>query len=462
MPPPTKQRKANDGKQDSDHRVSLLYLNDDCLLSIFAYFDAYQLMNLERVCDRFQDLVQTSFKRIEILDFQSMRKASLKEYETFSASTILEIASNVGPYVRTLKINTTDFTCDGLIKPKIKILGELLNICPHVEYLSFLGFYCFSSELHSFLSQTIRKLKSLEMDLYGDAYDDVLCECLLMADQLEEISIKSVSSEVTGKFLKALRNLKKLSFGRIRSIRYTGNYENFENYQPSNFIEFCKNNRNLECLTIDHFKEFNDDCMNAIAKLTNLKQLHMKRVTYFNIMVRSRILGSLVNLTHLSWSRFTYELLDILSPYDRIEYLDLEDSDMDDNYFEILGKFTRLKVLKIHATFYDNNLLTALNLALVNTLEELHVPENWISDNVLYDFIVTHPRLKYVDITQNTLITTAFAKKVRDHFRERAQPLKIDAYGTGISVHFKKILREQRTDYETKRMNHFRFHRGDY
>ncbi|GAB0097659.1 hypothetical protein DMENIID0001_133240 [Sergentomyia squamirostris] len=455
MPPPAKKRKVND-KQDPDQRVSLLYLSDDCLLSIFAYFDAYQLMNLERVCNRFQDLVQTSFRRIEILDFQSMRKASMKENEFFDIETIRNIATNVGPYIRTLKINTTDFIRDGVIKPKIEILRELLNICPHVQYLSFHGYFCFSSDLHFILSKTMRKLKSLEMDLYGDAYENQLCRCLLMADQLEEISITSVSSKVTGKFLKAVRNLKKLFFSRIPD------FENFENYQPSNFIEFCKNNLSLECLTIDHFKEFNEDCMNEIAKLTNLKQLHMKRVTYFNIMVRSRILGSLVNLTHLSWSRFTYELLDILSQYDRLEYLDLEDSDMDDNYFEILGKFTRLKVLKIHATFYDNNLLTALNPALVNTLEELYVPENYISDKVLYDFIVTHPRLKYVDITQNCLITTEFARKIRGHFRERAQPLKIDADGTRISEHLKKILREQRTDYETKRENHFRFHRDEY
>ncbi|GAB0087104.1 hypothetical protein DMENIID0001_013780 [Sergentomyia squamirostris] len=262
MSPPAKKQKTldqNEALEDFSEQdlQSMEILNNDCLLRIFSYLKMRELVALETMSTRFQDLVQYTYRKYKVFDVR-------KEECTTNAIAKL-ISTKIGPYVRTLRAHDDDFggALDLIFtKPMLSII---LRNCPKIEHLDFewidLNGNDMLLEFHAYIRRNNPcNIKSIKFQ--GGGLSDSHHRDFKWLEDLKELETVNFCENVDlqGTCLLFMKNLKKIDLGEC------------ENIKPEYFVEFCKKNRTLISLNIINNRLGTQKCINAIGRyLKNLE-----------------------------------------------------------------------------------------------------------------------------------------------------------------------------------------------
>lgn len=368
-----------DSEAHSPMGTNILQLNDDCLMLIFQQLDLAQLITLKNTCTRFEMIARDMFKRFKSINFSSHIYS--KAYITMlDAKNIL---TEVGPYVENLNIAREDF-----LRPGVRTLTLIPRYCTSLKTLCIKDFTLNPKTLKS-LASVFGALQ--ELSLIACGVSDNIERHLAQAKNLQRLDLSS-NSEITGKCLKAVRNLKYL------------NLENCQNIQGKPFSAFAEGNKTIEFLNIhccsrltseairsivtnmtelshlvcnNKYDNADPSCVATIASLPKLKKVQLKITSLSSI---EQIIHSLVETNQL-------------------EHLDLSDGIYTSVDYSRLSRLTNLRELKLNykLDFADEHLAQFCSNG---NFVELHIAGcTKVSDKQLIEFIKANPCLRVLDIS---------------------------------------------------------------
>lgn len=281
---------------NDDEICSILILNDDCLLEVFAHLELEDLCAIKDCCGRLSDLVDS----IAVKRFRKMKYVCLPNTATtwWYKKNLMQTAlvlEKFGKFITHLCIDNQkrfvrlcnrfrddgDFVsmmkhcvslkCLRLIKVdlwEIPSFGKLKPIFQNIRRLELKN--CTSDPWHiTALLRASKKLKHLIMDGSTTPVSDALCSAIVRYGQnLETIRFKrkckyDVISVEFFEFMQGLRQLKKLKSLEICNIR------NALVVVPA--INILAASESLEKLRLSRFIP-NDDFFVALRKFTKLKE----------------------------------------------------------------------------------------------------------------------------------------------------------------------------------------------
>uniref|UniRef100_A0A1Q3F0E4 Putative leucine-rich repeat protein n=1 Tax=Culex tarsalis TaxID=7177 RepID=A0A1Q3F0E4_CULTA len=377
------------GAQRADHNTSnaseepegfsILQLNDDCLMTIFSEVELLDLLALKKTCTRFEGVCCDLLKRQKKLDLDNV--CPKKTYLTMlDAKNIL---IELGPFAEHLII-----TRDTFARPGVRILYLIPKHCSNLKQLDIHDFTLKPNSLKT-LEGVFKTLESLRLVNCGIA--DNIERSLAQAKNLRRLDL-SQNSEITGKCLKVVKNLKYL------------NLESCQNIQGKPFITFSERNKTLEFLNINCCSRLTNEAVKALAaNFPDLQHLICNNL-YDNVEPASMaMIAKLPKLTKVQFKINNFASIDnILQAFtesNQLEHLDLSDGIFTSVDYNLLCSLTNLRELKLNykLDFSDEHLA---KLCTKGNFLELHIAGcTNVSDRQLIEFIRKNPALKELDVS---------------------------------------------------------------
>uniref|UniRef100_A0A8D8ESK6 F-box/LRR-repeat protein 2 n=2 Tax=Culex pipiens TaxID=7175 RepID=A0A8D8ESK6_CULPI len=400
---------TSDGGQPADHNSSnasetpegftILQLNDDCLMTIFSEVDLLDLLALKKTCTRFEGVCCDLLKRHKKLDLDNV--CPKKTYLTMlDAKNIL---MELGPFAEHLII-----TRDTFAKPGVRILYLIPKHCSNLKELDIHDFTLKPNALKA-LEGVFKTLESLRLVNCGIA--DSIERSLGQAKNLQRLDL-SQNSEITGKCLKAVRNLKYL------------NLESCQNIQGKPFSTFSERNKTLEFLNINCCSRLTTEAVKSLV--TN--QLELQHLICNNLYdnVEPATMAMIAKLPKLTKVQFKINnfasidhILQAFAESNQLEHLDLSDGIFTSVDYNLLCSLTALRELKLNykLDFSDEHLA---KLCTKGNFVELHIAGcTNVSDKQLIEFIRKNPALKELDVSY-CQITEGLVFSAIDILKEQA------------------------------------------
>lgn len=378
---------------------NILQLNDDCLMTIFNEVDVLDLLALKKTCTRFEGVSCDLLKRHKKLDLDNV--CPKKTYLTMlDAKNIL---MELGPFAEHLII-----TRDTFARPGVRILNLIPKHCSNLKELDIHDFTLKPNSLKS-LEGVFKTLESLRLVNCGIA--DCIERSLTQAKNLRRLDL-SQNSEITGKCLKAVRNLKYL------------NLESCQNIQGKPFITFAERNKTLEFLNINCCSRLTTEAVkNLVTNLIELRHMICNN-QYDNVdPATMAMIAKLPKLTKLQFKINNFASIDhILQAFtesNQLEHLDLSDGIFTSVDYNLLCSLTNLRELKLNykLDFSDEYLA---KLCTKGNFVELHIAGcTNVSDRQLIEFIRKNPALKELDVSY-CQITEGLVFSAIDILKEQA------------------------------------------
>lgn len=385
---------------DAPEGFNILQLNDDCLITIFNEVDLLDLVALKKTCARFEGVCCDLLKRHKKLDLDNVCS------KTFGRMTMLDakrILMELGPFAEHLII-----TRDTFAKPGVRILNLIPKHCSNLKELDIHDFTLTLNSLKS-LESVFKALVSLRLVNCGIA--DNIERNLALAKNLQRLDL-SQNSEITGKCLKVVKNLKYL------------NLESCQNIQGKPFITFSEHNKTLEFLNINCCSRLTAEAVKTmVANLTELRHLICNNL-YDNVdPATMALIAKLPHLTKVQFKINNFASIDnILQAFtesNQLEHLDLSDGIFTAVDYNLLCSLTNLRELKLNykLDFSDEHLA---KLCTKGNFVELHIAGcTNVSDRQLIEFIRKNPALKELDVSY-CQITEGLVFSAIDILKEQA------------------------------------------
>lgn len=366
-----------DGTETGD--LNILQLNDDCLMVICDYLTLTDLLALKKTCSRFEIISCEAFKRYKILDFD-VDPCEKKYLTMMDAKNIL---MEIGPYIEYLLISR-----DRFLRPEVRILNLIPRYCPNLKDLDINDFTLKSKILKGF-DEIFKSLEGLT--LTDCSIDDTIGKNLKLAKKLKRLDL-SMNSEITGKCLANVKNLKYL------------NLESCQNIQGKPFSTFAAHNQTLEYLNIACCARLTTEAIKSIVNnMTELTHLVCNN-SYENVDATTMaLLGKLPNLKRIQFKINGYspidQILQGLTEVNKLEHLDLSEGVFTAVDYDLVSNLTHLKELKLNykLDFGDEQLA---KLCIKSNFVEMHIAGcTKLTDKQLITFIRKNPQLKLLDIS---------------------------------------------------------------
>ncbi|XP_055597439.1 uncharacterized protein LOC129747314 [Uranotaenia lowii] len=358
--------------------MSVLQLNDDCLMLIFEHFELMDLISLRKTCSRFAEIAREMYKRYKILDLD----CEAPEKINLTMLDVKTILSEVGPFVDELHISMNRFN-----QPAVRILYLIPRHCVNLKDLNIDDFTLSAKKLQG-LSTAFKALEGLTLSSCG--IGDYVEKYLRLAKDLQRLDL-SLNSQITGKCLRVVKNLKNV------------NLEGCQNLQGKPFSVFVENNKTVEYLNITDCNRLSSDAIKSmVSHLGELNHLICSS-SYENAEPSTvALLANLPKLKRLQIKVNSFSsidpLMNSLAETNRLEYLDLYGNYAAFDY-NVLGKLTNLKTLIMNhkLDFVDEHLA---KLCTNGNFVELHIAGcTQITEKQLIAFIRANPLLTRLDIS---------------------------------------------------------------
>ncbi|GAB0092077.1 hypothetical protein DMENIID0001_070370 [Sergentomyia squamirostris] len=406
---------------------SILRLNDQCLLKIFSYLNILELIKLEEVCRRFQNVVEEIYRHHwKKLDFLHLAKELNIVLHSEEAEVI---AGKIGAHVNELIIilNSDEEIHQRYVLKQTPIVpNSILQKCSqniqhlHIEYFNV------EDNLDN-LNELFDKLKSLKLINCQLRDEDI--PALRFATNIRILDL-SFNHEMKGSFLPFLRNIEEISLESCFLIQ-------------SNFLEFCQNNPTIRSLNVAYGAFIDQECVNSLAKIP-LENLEILKIGC-NSFVNLGILADFPKLVHVEVKGRRVQDLDVFverfTIHDQLKHLIISLVD-DSTALNMITKFTKLKYLKIQYGDFSNMVLNQLSCK--NTLEELHVlNSNNLNSTDLLKCVIGCQALKVLNVRYCEDITDEFVSDLLPHLRSRPGPLEIWASDSKITKNIESNVQHQ-------------------
>lgn len=420
---PSSSGDAVDGDEFATNGVSLLCLNDDCILHILSFLDIVHLVRLRGTCSRIDELIDiTCAKNKESFDFSEINQGE----KGITLMTARDILAYLGPQLKSLKIDSDDFN-SGSVRP----LDLITKYCTSLESLDLDGFNL-SKNIVKKLIPVVKNLKKFAAGAKS-RFDDSISQCLCKATKLKHLIVCG-NWDVTGKFLTKINNLERLSLNRCGNI------------QPKLFIQALQKNLTLKALEIQCCDKIDDRVLSTIV--SDLKQLEELTISnQYPAMKRYDRFGEIASLKKLTVEFHSYtsidRLLEVLSEKSNLMEFNyvVSDSKINPKTIELIAKLSSLKVLSLGfiSTLSDNDIRHLSNLT---NLESLLIPGSGdVTPTALLDLINVCTKLNYLEVSE-TRLNSDFLYKLIDLLKQSKSQrplLELLVYGTLID---KEILKD--------------------
>lgn len=366
-----------DQKVDQNVNGTVLMLNDDCLLKILKYLPALDLLRAEKVCWRFRNVAEMCYKSFKVFDS--------KDYEQFSVVNLRALLYNIGPYVQTLKVQ---FQYNSSRSTQ-RLLRFAALYCTNVTTMQFTGIDV--SYKTKNIQNLFRNLTKLEIESCSVADQDLIY--LLKASENKTITDVNLSRNfsLSGRCLAQLGTNVKVA-----------NLYSCSNIQRIHFIDFLRDNSGLEELNVVMCDTFNGDCIEEIAKLTNLRKLAISNG--YTGVTNYSALKSLKSLRHLDIQYVHHGAMDtlllVLSEAEvPLEILEFSCGPMTKSALTALLSFKTLRVLKLNRK-KDCDDEVVRKIATLKTLEEFSIAAcHDLTDDGVMELVRLNTNLRFLDVS---------------------------------------------------------------
>lgn len=403
--------------------MSILCLNDDCILQILSYVDLHTLLDLENVSTRFEYLVQEkyrSFKSFQI-NFRHIEKLN----------NITKALEKIGPFIHTLEL----FRGPAIAKQQLyEIFDSIAANCTNLTTLKF-KYFVLDKTIASKISEIARiSLKTLELGTACTMIDDVE-DILLTGINLENI-LMSGSFITSGRCPEYLAQVKKLNFTKCYEIEY------------SLFYKFMVKLKNLKSLDISFCPGLNSeytgtqsDIVGDIVRLQpNLEELHLAdiRIHDYNSLSKLKVLKKLT-ISNTQSPNVDNILIELANTPAQLDYLNISSCKITKNGLNALSKFENLSEL------YLDKIAAGIiyKLSPTKILTFIDVSFSNISEDEFLVMVKKFPSLKAVTAKYCVNLTNTLVQSIADFFdSERIQryyTLRMEVEGTNIKCEEIKV-----------------------
>ncbi|KAJ8673252.1 hypothetical protein QAD02_004514 [Eretmocerus hayati] len=414
------------------NEISIVDLNDDCLLHIFRFLSIQDWLNIDLVCERWQNLCSLLWPKVHSLNVSSEQLGCIvpetSEDEDLASLIInLPICKKVFEkcYLNLRKINLSQME-----RPQITTLMDMWHSCSTHFY-----YHQLQTGTLDYLKGPLLECKNLE-ELW-------LCRCVVNADDV-----------FLSKLFDTHRNLRKLV---LIEMELTG--ECFSHLStevldslvlsecvirhPKYLNSFVSSASNLHTLGL-HCADRDPQTFTTVASPTSSRNLkgYNERGEYEYSCGLLYSICSLKNLTILGFRHADIDnnmLRIISSNCTSLKVLDIEYCDKISNTgLSYIQSMSNLKCLNIGSIFR----ISDTGLSYINeNLQVLRIPSVSFSERALVPLLREMTQLEVLDITGCRQFKNRFIETVIDIVKNRKEPipLEIGLHDTKINV---KLLRD--------------------
>lgn len=381
-------------------------LNDDCLISLFSFCDKLDLVSLAMVCERFRFIVFNYMKAkmskiVDLGKIKSIDKLTICEATKFLK--FIDAAQNT----QQLELTLSSFheSKDELI------LNAILKCCgPTLNCIKFNGF-SFTEAFTSQWKQLLHGLTTLifhQCTLPTNHLSALLkiCENLKVLDVTNSNSLSNRSDDHDIKSQVSEFKCKTLKEFRLTSSRNCG--------RSSELIWLLENNPNLNVLQIsdvgDSIKMTGEilQCIGGFHELQDLafsfQNFLCDIVTNLPHLIRLKELKSLS--LHCDWMNISTFVRQFSQAANKqIERLSFECVDIDTSFMRSIGRFRKLKYLKLENTIVNEPSQEVFEQSLMdltyrlNNLARFHCQLHLFTEDTLVQFVERMKRLEEFQIS---------------------------------------------------------------
>ncbi|XP_050459937.1 F-box/LRR-repeat protein 7-like isoform X2 [Cataglyphis hispanica] len=368
--------------QNDIEDVSIHILNDDCLTHIFLFLPIIDRVRIERVCKRWRDLSQDSWRMMKRLDLSSSTWGFLQTH-TIRTATLRKVLLKCGKFLT--QINLSD-TSNFLRQSTLTIVGKL---CPNLTSIDVTALTICASGIGT-LASNCKNITRFSLGPSTYSCDNELKNLFKLNKKLEYLAISK--NNITGKSLLCLP---------AQTI-HTIILDRCDNIQDNLFSTALKKLENLKHLTINNCSGITVRTLKAIGvHCKSLNELEIEGGLLFAEKADVLHLTKLVNLKVL---KFIYNplvsdefLINLAQQCQQLIYLDITGAlDVTDSGLAAVATLPKLEKLIISyiRKITDNGLENMCGL------KELECRKcTLFSDEGMSKFIRSSPQLQLLDIS---------------------------------------------------------------
>ncbi|KAG4070012.1 hypothetical protein HA402_013672 [Bradysia odoriphaga] len=380
-------------------------LNDDCLISLFTFCDKLDLVNLAMVCERFRFIV------FNYLKAKMSRVVDLNKIKSTDKLTVSEATKFLKFIDADKNTQQLEVTMAGFVEQRDDlILEEILKCCgPKLVCIKFNGF----SFIESFTTQWKHLLHGLTTLAFHQCIlsSNLFNELLTLCDNLVVLSVTNSNS--TGndsdddiKVESHAFKCTKLKEFRLTSTRHC--------CKSSELIWLLENNPNLSVLQIQDVGDsvkLTGGVLKSIGKFEQLQDLAFSFRNFMcDLMINLCHLVQLKELRSLSlqceWENISAFIRQLSQAANKqIERLSFECIDINTSFIKSIGRFRKLKYLKLENTVVNEPSQVVFEQSLMdltyrlNNLSRFHCQLHLFTEDSLVQFIERMKRLEHFQIT---------------------------------------------------------------
>lgn len=351
-------------ESQSESQLSILDLNDDCLMEIFQNLNTLDLCAVKDTCRRFQNLSEYHFKTVYNRKIFSFR-VNDRYKKMVSENEEQKILRHFGTHINKLIINASDFDVNA--ERVLDILGQ--NPVQNLKDFEIENLLLDENAL-DVCKGLLSNLERLSIDFcYGD--ESEFYKCVSYCGALKELQVLNLNSfEIRGKFL--ITKFQRLESLILREIKC---------FNTRYIDTFFKQNTNLKRIRLIRCNFTNDDTFKMIAdNLTNIEEICIQ-LRYISDAFEDN-LSCLLKLNNLKRLEFNCgqknitSFVNFLAGKNIIEHFSISDTALTKELCEALSQLKSLKILKlISMRETDKNFVNILSEHL-QYLEELYIVDS--------------------------------------------------------------------------------------
>lgn len=380
-------------------------LNDDCLISIFSFCDKLDLVSLAVVCERFRFIIYNYLKA------KICKVVDLNKIKSDDKITLCEAIKFLKFIDATQNTQQLDLTMSGFYEHKDElILDEILKCCgSNLRCLKFIGF----SFVEGFVSQWKHLLVGLTTVVFHQCIFSAnhFSALLKICENLEVLNVTSSNSagfdtDDDNKHELSEFNCTKLKEFRLTSSRHCG--------KSSELIWLLENNPNLSVLQLSDVGDsvkLTGDVLQCIGRFQRLQDLAFSfqnfvcdLVTNLHHLIRLKELKSLS--LHCDWMNISSFVKQFSQATNKqIESLSFECVDIDKGFMKSIGRFRKLKYLKLENTIVNEPSQEVFEQSLMdltyrlNNLSHFHCQLHLFTEDTMVQFIERMKKLEHFQIS---------------------------------------------------------------
>ncbi|XP_029671318.1 F-box/LRR-repeat protein 7-like isoform X2 [Formica exsecta] len=414
--------------QNDVEDVSIHILNDDCLRHIFLFLPIIDRVRIERVCKRWRDLSQDSWRMMKTLDLSPSTWGFL-ETHTIRTATLRKVLLKCGKFLT--QINLSD-TSNFLRQSTLTIVGKL---CPNLMSIDVTALTICASGIGT-LASNCKNITRFSLGPSTYSCDNELKNLFKVNNNLEYLAISK--NNIAGKSLLCLP---------AQTI-HTIILDRCDNIQDNLFSTALKKLENLKHLTINNCSGITVRTLKAIG--VHCKSLNELEIEGGLLFAETADVLHLTKLVNLKVLKFIYNplvsdefLINLAQQCQQLIYLDITGSlDVTDIGLAAIATLPKLEQLIINYVkkITDNGLE---NMCGLKNLECRKCTS--ISDQGMSMFIRSSPYLQLLDISGCHNISNITLDAAKDACNTRSNNVMLKMIIGNTSIFSTKEQDEEQT-----------------